>query len=157
MQKEELHAGMAKTAFAAFRVVECFHGFPLGRFVARHHQLGYAVAIGNGERFGREVGHDNAYFTPIVSIDGTGSVEQGDAMFESQSGARPHLCLIAGGQGNTQARWHQAAAHGRQGDGRIEIGAQVYSCTERSGIPGQGMLGVIDYADFHVVLRIGYY
>ena len=97
---------MSEAAFAAFRVAQSLDRFPRHCLMAGDDQLGYAVAVGHGEGLVGQVGQYHAEFATVVSVDGAGTVEQGNAVFQGQPRAGPHLGLIACGQGDVEPRGH---------------------------------------------------
>ena len=78
-------AGVAEAAFATFGGREGFDREPFGSFVACDDHLAYAVAVVDSEWVGTEVDQYNADFATIVGIDCAGSVEDCDAIFDSET------------------------------------------------------------------------
>lgn len=140
---------MSESAVATFGLVKRVDGQPFSLFEASDDELGYAIAVIDSERFGREVDHDDAYLAAIVGIDGARSVEQRDAMFEGEARAGAHLSFVAFGQCDAQPCWHQSALHGLQGDRLIDVGSEVKTRTLSSGILRQVVVRMVDYLDFH--------
>ena len=146
---------MSESAFAALGGVEGAYFSPLCLFVASYDELGYAIAISDGEGFCGEIDEDDADLATVVGIDGAWCVEQCDAVLESESGAGAHLCFVALWQGDAEARRYETALHGLQGNGCVEVGAEVEPCALRRGILWQRVVRFVDYLDLHCFF-VGY-
>src|SRR6185437_4456385 len=70
----------------------------------RDHQLGDALAAGDGDAVAAEIGKDDADLAAVIRIDRARAVEHGDAGAERQARARPHLSLITLRQGERDPR-----------------------------------------------------
>ena len=134
---------MSKSSVAPFRLVQRVRRQPGGLFVAGDDHLGDAFAILDDKGLGREVHQDDAYLAAVVGIYGARRIEHRDAPLQGQAAAGADLRLIAGGQGDVQARGHQAALQGRQRDGLVQVGAEVQAGGQGRGIRGQGMLRAV--------------
>ena len=71
------------------------------------------------------------------------SAGHGDAMTESQTAPRSHLCLETGGQGYMEPCGDEVPLHGLEGDRSIEISPEVESGALRCGILGQGLMSLV--------------
>ena len=140
---------MPETAGTAFCLGKDFNGFPLCLLVTGDNHLGDALAVGNDERFVREVYQYDADLATIVGVDGAGRVEDGDAMLDGKSAARPHLCLVACRQGHEEACGNEVPLHGTNLDGGFDVGAEVKSCGQWRCILWQRMMAAVDDLDFH--------
>ena len=89
---------MSVTSGTTFRGVEFLHFHPLSLFVTCHHHLGHTLAILYHKVLVGEVYLEHHHLATVVGVDGTGGVEHGDAMFQSQSAAGTHLRFVSCGQ-----------------------------------------------------------
>jgi len=95
----------------------------------------------------------NAFdFAAIIAVDGTGTVEHGQAFFYGQAAARADLRLRAGGQGNVQAGGDEQALHGVELQRRWNIGAQIHAGAAGSFVLRQRIWRTVDDAYLQAVL-----
>lgn len=140
---------MSEAAITARGFVECFYFCPLHLFVARYHELGNALTVLYDEGDIAEIDEDNADLSPVVCIDGTGCVEEGDAVFHGQPRSGTYLRFIAFGQCNGKSRGHERAAQRWERDGAVEKGAEIHTGTETGGRSGKWVVRTIDDGDAH--------
>lgn len=76
---------MAKTTGATLCFVEHFDCLEVHLLMAAYHHLGNTVAVTDLDLNVREIDENHPHLATIVSIDGAGAVEHGDALFEGQS------------------------------------------------------------------------
>lgn len=72
-----------------------------------NYHLGDTLSWLDFERFLRKIDQDDPDLTTIVGVNGAGSVQHGDAVFEGQSAPWTNLRLTIGGQLNEQSRRNQ--------------------------------------------------
>ena len=119
---------MPKPSFATFCFRQCLHLNRLDLFATGEDDLRDAVAAVDDERLVGQVDEDDAYLSTVVGVDGAGGVEDGDAFFDSQATARPHLTLIAFGNLHVKACGDQGSLHRLKGDRTLrEIGAKIHA------------------------------
>ena len=87
---------MSESSCASLGFIELFDELPLGLFMACNDHLRYALSVLNDEVLGREIHKDDADFSPVVGINGSGSIQYRDAMLDGQATARPHLGFHSG-------------------------------------------------------------
>ena len=134
---------MTVASGTALRLVELFHYHELALLMACYHHLGNALAVFDHEILLREVDEQHAHLSAIVGIDGSRRVQHRDAMLQSQSAARAHLCLVSLGKRDEKARFHQFALKRMQRQRFIEIGAQVHSGALRRSIGRQLLMPTV--------------
>ena len=89
---------MAKTAVAAFRLVQNFSQFPLSLLVSCQYHLCYAFAIVYHKRFAAQVYQYHAYQATVVGVYRSRSVQYRDAVLQGQAATGAYLSLHASGQ-----------------------------------------------------------
>ena len=72
-----------------------------------HHHLRYTLSRIEGERFVGEVDQYDLDLSTVIRVDGTRSVDQGDAVLYGQAAAGTYLCLETDRQLDIQARRHE--------------------------------------------------
>ena len=140
---------MSKAAGATFGGRQFGYFDPFGLFMAGYHHLANAFAIGHDEINVRQVDEYDAYFAPIIGIDGAGRIENGDAMFECQAAARAYLRLVADRQFDEQSGRNQSAFERFQRNRFRQVGAQIHTGRCFGGISRQGVARCIDDFDLH--------
>jgi len=92
-------------------------------------ELGDAHATADGERLSAEIGEDDLHLAAVITVDGAGRVEAGDAGFERQPGAWTHLAFEALRDLHDQAGGHsETAARGNlQRCIFLDGGAQIHA------------------------------
>lgn len=111
------YASATVTTFTAFGVGERLGFLPLYGGVLGDDHLGDAFAVLDGEGFLSVIDQQHFDFTAVVGIDGTRTVEHGDAVFEGEAAARPYLRFIPFGQFNEQSGGNKHPGLGHQHDG----------------------------------------
>lgn len=101
------YPGATVPAIAALGVGEGMGFVPLQGGVLGDDHLGDAFSILDGEGGLTVVDEQHFDFTAVVGIDGAGAIEDGDAVFEGEAAARPHLRFIPFGQFNEQSSGNQ--------------------------------------------------
>ena len=119
---------MTETTKTTLRLVQCVGLYPFTLLVACYHHLGYTFPILYDERFLAQVDQDDTDESPVVRIDGAGTVEYRDAVLQGQSAAGPYLGFHAGRQCDAQPGGDERTLHRYEGDGFIEVGPQIYTC-----------------------------
>lgn len=97
---------VAKSTFATLSIVELLYFNKLARFVLCYNHLCYALAVVYNKLFLRKIYENYANLTTIVSVNSSGSIQYGYAMFQCKSTARAHLGFISNGKSNVQSGWH---------------------------------------------------
>lgn len=108
---------MTVTSGSAFCRAQYLHGFPIYLFVTGNDHLGNAFAVLNGKRLVAEIDQTDAYLSTIVGIDGSGSIQHGDAVFKRQSATGSHLRFITYGQLDKKSRRNKPPFQGLKGNG----------------------------------------
>jgi len=67
-------------------------------------QLGDAISSVNHEIFFAEIGQDDPHFAPVVGVNGSGAVEDSDAIFQCQTASRTDLTFVSDGYFQLHAR-----------------------------------------------------
>ena len=71
------------------------------------------------------IDEQHLHLAAIVGVDGAGRIEHGYAVLDGEAGARTHLSLVTGWQGDGEAGRHKSARARRDRQRRIDGGAQV--------------------------------
>lgn len=103
---------VTESAGSPFGIVEDFDRFPFYLLAGGNDHLTDPFAIVDDKGFVRQIDEDNSDFPPIVGIDGTRRIQQGDSMFDGQSAPGTHLGLIAVGKSDIQACRDQLSFQG---------------------------------------------
>src|SRR4026209_2677221 len=83
----------------------------------RDNQLCDPHAAGNNDRFAAEIDQQHLNLAPIVRIDRTGRVEDGETISGSEARTRPHLRFITFGERDRQSCRNESAGARRDCDG----------------------------------------
>ena len=75
-------------------------------------ELGDTVPMLEGEGLIAQVDQEDFQFSPVVAVDGTWGIEDGDAMMDGEAGAGAHLAFPAGGDGQTESGGDEQALMG---------------------------------------------
>ena len=116
-----VYACVSESTIAAHGRVDSVHLLPSDVDILLDDQLGDALAVGDGVRLVREVDDYDSDFTAIVSVNGSGSVHEGDAMFQRESGAGSDLTLVALRELHTEPCRNQGAFKRLECDGSVEL------------------------------------
>ena len=143
---------MAESACASFCVGKNLNLFPLHLLMTGDNHLSYTLSIFYDKILDRKINEDDAYFTPIVSINCSRRIQHGDAPFDGKSASRAHLCFVSWRKGDVESRRHQTALKGLQHQRIIQIGPQIHSSRERCGIRRERMTGFIDNLYVHEII-----
>ena len=140
---------MSEAAGASLGIGEGVSLLPHNLLMAGDNHLGDALSIFYDKIFGRKINEDDADFAPIVGVDGARCVEHGNAALDGKAATGAHLCLVTWREGNEKSRGDEAALHGMQHDGLIEIRPQVHACRQRCGVGREGMMRLVDDMNVH--------
>src|SRR5680860_463158 len=105
-------AGGAETAAAALGITQRFRRYDLDTGHRRDDDLGDAIAALNKECLIAEIDQKHFHLATIVGIDGAGTIQYGNAVFEREPRTGPQLRLVAVRQFEDEARRHQHAVAG---------------------------------------------
>lgn len=97
------------------------------------------------EGFVGEIDEQHLHLTTVVGVDGAGTVEYSDAVFEGQAAAGADLCLAIFRQLDEEARGHQLALAGIQGQRLGKVGPQVKAGGHRRLVCRQRIIGCVEY------------
>lgn len=81
---------MPEAAVIALRLRQLINYFPLSAGNPIDYHLGDPVAPFNDKRLFAEICHDHLYLSPVVRIDGAGSIEEPYAVMYCQTAPGPH-------------------------------------------------------------------
>ena len=112
----------------------------MGGFVLCDNHLCDALTIVHHKLFTGEVHQNNPDFSAVVGIDGSRRIEHGDTFLQGQSATRPHLSLIAFGQGNKKPGGDEPPLKRFQHNGSFEVGPKIHTGALHRGISGQGLV-----------------
>ena len=149
-------SAVAEAAGAAFSFRQGLHGrnfLPLYLLESGHHHLGNALAMLNCERFLRQVNQQDFDLATVISVDGTGAVKDGNAVFHGQSAARADLRLAVGGKFYEEARRHEHPLTGLQHHILLQVGTEIHARGALGRIRGKGIIrGIVNFAlsIFHI-------
>ena len=71
---------------------------PLNHCVLCHNHLGDAFAVLDGKGEVGVVDEQDFDFATVIGVDGAWAIEYGNAVFECQTAAGPHLCFVSFGE-----------------------------------------------------------
>lgn len=143
---------MSKSACSALGFVEFFNLYPFGLLVTGNDHLADAFAMLNLEIFGREVDENYAYFAAIVGIDGAGSIENCNSVFQSKTAAWTNLCFVAFGKFDEKSCRDKFAFHRLQNNRFCKVRTKVDACRLRGCILRQSICGFVYYSNFHCII-----
>ncbi len=86
---------------------------------AGDHQLGDPHAAADDKRLAAEIDQDDLNLSPIIGIDGSRSVKDGDAVADGEARTRPNLAFAARRQGDREPGWNHGASARRDGERRV--------------------------------------
>jgi oligoribonuclease len=145
-------AGVAEAAGAALGRRQLRDGFPGHVGHGLHHELGDAVAPGDGERLaGIEVHEEHLELVAVAGVDEARRVEAGDPMAQREAAAGLHEAGVAGRQGERDPRRDEGPAAGRfeagglardeveAGVALLRVGGQVEVGVEPEDRHGEGL------------------
>jgi len=128
---------MAKPPGAPACIVKLRDLIKNGANNGRYDQLGNPLAISHQELLAAMIHDNDADFPPIVSIDGPGRIEHGNAVAKGKAAAGPDLGLISLRKGDGYTGRNQAALSGQQENITLQIGIEVHSGRMAGHIPGE--------------------
>ena len=85
----------AVSAAAAGGFAQCIYFLPLHLLVGGNDHLGHPVAVLNGVGLVGQVDEQHFYLAAVVSINGAGTIQDGDAVLVSHAAAGPYLRFVA--------------------------------------------------------------
>ena len=95
---------MTITACTTLSFIQLLHLDEVALFVLGKHHLCYALTIIDDEVLLREVDEQHHDFATVIGIDGTRSIEHGDAMLQSETATRSYLRFITSRQCHEKPR-----------------------------------------------------
>ena len=125
---------MSVATCATFCFIKFLYELEFCLLVTCDYHLCNALTLVYHEVLVGEVYEENAYLTTIVSVDGAGRVEHGDAMLEGESAARAYLCLISRRKSDIKSSRDELALKWTKGYWFLVVGTKIHTCTLWSGI-----------------------
>jgi len=101
------HAAVAKASGISLGVIQFVTHLPGNPVNPADNQLSNPVAPLNGERLFAEVDEGHLYLTPVVTINSSGAIDNGQAMGDGKTAASPDLPFIARRDRHSNASGHK--------------------------------------------------
>ena len=146
-----LASSQARASLRAVQFLDLVPNRPADR---GDHQLGDAHAPGHAKGVCAQIDQHAANFTPVIGVDGSGAVEDGDAVLDRQARTGPHLGLEACGKLDGDTGGDQGARAGVEHHGLGHRRHKVGPGAVRRGNSGVGRRRSVDRKTINSILLL---
>ncbi len=129
---------MSKPPFISVSFRQLLRLVPLNPGNRRHNHLGDPLAPADLKTFLAQINENYLDFSPVVAVDGSGSIQASDAMPDGQAAPGAHLGLIAFRQGNGQAGGDFHPLSRRHLHRLLDSGHEIHPGCPLAHVPRQG-------------------
>jgi len=139
----------SESTFTPFGMVQFCGSLPFYMLMCSHDHLRNALSGIDLYSIRGQIDHNDPYLSAVIGIYGSGTVQDPDPLFDSQTATRSDLCLIPGRKFNIQSGRYQSPFERLQRNTVGNICPQVHPCRQGRCVIRQGIRGTVDDLDFH--------